>query len=123
MSDEKYIVAADGITLINQDYIYGYIMAICNEMNVLDLDISVITQNVYPKLKQYNTIGDIEQQIITSTIEMADIHFDYPKIATWILITNLHSSTHDDYLLVARDLKSNINQKGEAISHYITRFL
>ena len=89
------------------------IQLICQKINSPNLNIEKITSNVYSKLKTQNTPQDIDEQIITSSSEMATSHYDYPKIAVWILINNLHKDTHDDYLEVVHVLRSNINKKGK----------
>ena len=90
----------------------SYINAIAQNMNVMHLNIDKLANNVYPKLKTKNTIEDLQFQIITSASEMVTDHYDYPSIATWILINNLHKNTHSDYMKVVEEMKSNVNKKG-----------
>lgn len=112
---EEHIFLVNGkkITPLRIDIIKKYIASICQKMKVEYLDIDKIANNVYPKLKTMNTIKDIEEQIISSSSEMVVDHYDYPCIATWILISNLHSETHDDYAKVVYQLKNNVNKKGK----------
>lgn len=98
---------------LERKYIYDYIEIICREMKIMHLDINKITDNVYPKLKENNTIKDIEEQIIISASEMIIEHYDYPKIAIYILISNLQQQTNDDYLETVRKLRANVNKKGK----------
>ena len=108
-----YIVNNGLTKVLGYDTIKKYIATICQKMHVEHLDTDKITNNVYPKLKTKNTIEEVEDQIVMCASEMVTDHYDYPCIATWILINNLHNSTHDDYLKVVRQLKNNINKKGK----------
>jgi ribonucleoside-diphosphate reductase alpha chain len=108
-----YIVTSDGKKkILTYDKLSEYIAEICKKVNSIHLDVKKITNNVFPKLKTNNTINEVEEQIVLSTSEMATEHYDYPQVATWILISNLHENTHDDYLLTAKQLISNTNRKG-----------
>ena len=98
---------------LNRTEIFDYINSIAQIMKVPHLDILKLTDNVYPKLKNVNTIADIEELVVMCSSEMVTDHYDYPCIATWILIDDLHRKTHDDYLLTATQLYSNVNRKGK----------
>ncbi|XWV26085.1 ribonucleoside-diphosphate reductase large subunit [Tupanvirus soda lake] len=111
--DKIYIINNGTIKLLKFDTIKKYISVICQKMKVEHLDVDKIASNVYPKLKTKNTINEVQDQIVMSASEMVTDHYDYPCIATWILINNLHKNTHDDYLKVVQQLRSNINKKGK----------
>ena len=108
-----YIVNNGSTRVLKHDAIKKYITTICQKMHVEHLDTEKITNNVYPKLKTRNTIEEVEDQIVMCASEMVTDHYDYPCIATWILINNLHNNTYDDYLKVVNQLKNNINKKGK----------
>ena len=97
---------------LKEDYIRSYLEAICNKIGI-DLDVNKILSNVYPKLKKYNTINDIDDQIIASASEMAVDHHLYPKIGTYLLMRNLHKITNADYSNVVRELISNTDKHGK----------
>ncbi|XWV24838.1 putative ribonucleoside di phosphate reductase alpha subunit [Tupanvirus deep ocean] len=111
--DKIYIVNNGIIKLLKFETIKKYISVICQKMKVEHLDVDKITKNVYPKLKTKNTINEVQDQIVMSASEMVTDHYDYPCIATWILINSLHKNTHDDYTKVVQQLRSNINKKGK----------
>lgn len=114
ITDNIYIVDNNKKNkLLKHTAIRDYIFTICRKMKVEHLDADKITNNVYPKLKKINTIKEVEDLIVMCASEMVTDHYDYPCIATWILINNLHENTHSDYLQVARQLFFNINKKGK----------
>jgi len=109
-----YVIGENGIIKkLKYEPIQKYIAKICQIMNVEHLDTDCITAKVYPKLKLKNTIKEIEEQIVMCATEMVTDHYDYPCIATWILVNNLHESTENDYLKVVKQLRNNINKKGK----------
>ena len=110
--NDIFLVDNNKIKLLTLEIIHKYISTICQKMKIEHLEIDKITKNVYPKLKQKNTIKELEDQIIMCASEMVTDHYDYPCIATWILINNLHENTYDDYLKVIKQLRSNANKKG-----------
>ena len=118
--DDIYIVDDDQMRILEKETIKKYISIICQKLKVDHLDLDKITSNIYPKLKTINTIDEVEEQIVTCASEMVVEHYDYPRIATWILINNLHENTHDDYLKVVGQLRSNINKKG-VVSPIVTK--
>ena len=109
-----YVLEADHAKPLSRASVKKYIEVICLKRRLNHLDVDKITDNVYPKLKRINTIQEIKDQIITSASEMITDHFDYPAIASWILIQNLHEETFDDYCAVVDKLRSNINKRGKA---------
>ncbi|AEX61772.1 ribonucleoside-diphosphate reductase large subunit [Megavirus courdo7] len=112
-NDENLKIIIDGNTMpLYRGIIKQYIESISQKMEINDIDIDAIVNNVYPKLKDINTLDDIQNQIIASSSEMMIDHYNYPKIATWILINNLHEHTHDDYFHVVSELHNNINKNG-----------
>ena len=111
--NQIYISENNTTRKLNYETIEKYITIICSKMNVGHLDIKKISDNVYPKLKKINTIHEVNNQIVMSASEMITDHYDYPAIATWILVNDLHQNTHDDYLKVAEQLYSNTNKKGK----------
>nr|WBF70676.1 ribonucleoside-diphosphate reductase large subunit [Megavirus caiporensis] len=113
-NDNNLKIIIDGNVIpLYRDIIKQYIESISQKMEINDIDIDAIVNNVYPKLKDINTLDDIQNQIIASSSEMMIDHYNYPKIAIWILINNLHEHTHDDYFHVVSELRSNINKNGK----------
>lgn len=113
IENDIYLMNGGKTSPLRRDTIKEYIKSICQKMKVEHLDIEKVLNNVYPKLKTINTIKDIEEQIISSSSEMVVDHYDYPCIAMWILINNLHTETHEDYSKVVYQLKNNVNRKGK----------
>ncbi|MEM3062063.1 MAG: ribonucleoside-diphosphate reductase subunit alpha [Nitrososphaerota archaeon] len=117
MSTENFMqvhISANGqVVALSSDTLRDYIRKICQQMKVDHLDVDKVVKHVYPKLKEINTLEEVDDQIVTTTTEMITDHYDYPCIAIWILISKLHSNTHDDYLRVVEDLRNNVNRRGE----------
>lgn len=113
--DMVYIVDADTGKKyeISQEIVHDYIEFICNKMKMTHLDINLVVKNVLPKLKKINTEQEFEDQIVMTATEMITEHYDYPNIATYLLISNLHKKTDDDYLEVVKKLRANVNKKGK----------
>uniref|UniRef100_A0A6G6AD20 Ribonucleoside-diphosphate reductase n=1 Tax=Borely moumouvirus TaxID=2712067 RepID=A0A6G6AD20_9VIRU len=120
--DDKIINTGDNIVsvIINgtlqplyKQVVKQYVNSIFQKMNIGHLNIDPLVDNVYPKLKDVNTLLDVENQIIASSTEMLADHYDYPKTAVYILINNLHENTHEDYLKVVRIMRKNINKNGK----------
>ena len=101
------------IQVLTLQTVKKYIVSILEKMEINYLDADKLVHNIYPKLKTINTIKDIDEQIIASSSEMVTDHYDYPKIAVWILITNLHSDTCDDYMTTVELLYRNKNTNGK----------
>jgi len=113
----------NGVTkILTYADIKEYINNICQKMNAQHLNVDKLANNVYPKLKNQNTIKDVEYQITTCASEMVTDHYDYPAVAVWILINNLHSKTHDDYLKVAEQLYYNVSDHGKNCPIISTEF-
>ncbi len=112
-NDDIYIVHNDTIGSLNYDTLTESIVTICKLMNVEHLDANKLSKNILPKLKTYNTLSEVEDQIINCASEMVCDHYDYPSIAMWIIIENLHRNTHDNYLDVVHEMRSNTNKKGK----------
>lgn len=112
-NDKIYITDGDVTKILEYDTIKKYIQTICGLMKIEHLDSDKLVKNVYPKLKTFNTVEEVENQIVMSASEMVTDHYDYPCIATWILITNLHQNTSGDYLEVVAQLRANLNKKGK----------
>lgn len=72
----------------------------------------MLADSVYGKLKDVNTLEEIDELIVAQSADLAPIHYEYPAIATWIIISQLHRNTDDDYLQVAQTLFSNVNAEG-----------
>lgn len=108
-----YFSIDDNIELLDKSTIFEYIDLICNKINLMHLDIHKLVDNIYPKLKQINTIDNINEQIVMCASEMVTDHYDYPSIATYILVNALHESTHDDYWNTVQEMYANINRKGD----------
>ena len=110
--DDIFIVYDDTCRPLEIESVEKCIGSICKQMHKEYLNIKKITDNVYPKLKNINTIKDVEDQIVMCASEMVTDHYDYPCIATWILVNDLHDKTHDNYLSTVEELYHNINKKG-----------
>lgn len=113
MSKPTYLILDGRVCDLPKQYIHEYITEICEKMNLTHLNVDAVVDNVYPKLKEYNTFNDINEQIIKSASDMVTIHYNYPNIATYILIDSLHDSTHSDYFEVVKEMMSNLNPKNE----------
>lgn len=101
------------INIFTRETLHKYLTSICQKNNIEHLDVEKIISNVYPKLKTINTPKEIDEQIIMSTTEMIIDHYDYPQIAMYILINELHRNTYDDYLMVAKDMRSTVDRRGK----------
>ncbi|AKI80048.1 ribonucleoside-diphosphate reductase large subunit [Acanthamoeba polyphaga mimivirus] len=108
-----YLDHNGSIQVITSEIIRTYVEKIFEKMEVTHLDIDKMTKNIFPKLKSINTIKDIDNQIISTASEMVTDHYDYPKIAVWILMTNLHDNTSDDFLETAEKLYNNKNKSNK----------
>lgn len=122
ITTDIYIVDGDNYTILTTENVGRYIELICQELKADHLDVTKITKNVYPKLKTVNMLDDVKNQVVMCASEMVTDHYDYPRIATWILINDLHQKTHDNYLLVVQQLYSNINKIGKAAPIVSTNF-
>ena len=102
-----------------------YLKGICIRRKIewSNLDLPKLALKVYTHLKIINTLSEIDEQIISSVSDMLTSHYDYSSIAIHILIDNLHNSTHDDYLLVVRELADNVNKNGKPSSIVSPSFL
>ena len=103
--------------------IYEYVESICQKMGVPHLNVTKVTNDVYPKLKTFNTITEIEDQIVMTVSNMVTDHYDYSAVAMWILISNLHAQTHDDYVEVVKQLFNNVSKTGELASIVTQEFV
>ena len=103
--------------------IHEYVESICQKMGVPHLNVTKVTNDVYPKLKTYNTITEIEDQIVMTVSNMVTDHYDYSAVAMWILISNLHAQTHDDYTEVTKQLFNNTSKTGELASIVTQEFV
>lgn len=112
--DPIYIKTGEGREILTKQMLANYISTICEKMKITSLSSVKVCKNVYPKLKHENSMKDIDEQIISSTSEMALDHYDYPCIAVWILINNLHENTHVDYINVLKQLRQNKNSDGSS---------
>ncbi|BCS83273.1 ribonucleoside-diphosphate reductase large subunit [Cotonvirus japonicus] len=112
-SDTIYLEVNDQKQILKRDAIKEYIDNILQQLDINYLDANKLTDRVYPKLKSVNTNNDIENQIVSSASEMVIYHHDYPKIAMWILMGNLHKNTHDDFLEVSHQLWKNKNKSNK----------
>ncbi|AGC02050.1 ribonucleotide reductase [Acanthamoeba polyphaga moumouvirus] len=98
---------------LQREVVKKYVVSIFQKMNIEHLNVDSLVNNVYPKLKDVNTLLDVENQIIASSTEMLTDHYDYPKTAVYILINNLHENTNEDYLKVVTMMRKNINKNGK----------
>lgn len=111
--DNVYVIIGTEKKVLKFNTVKQYIDSICQKTNTEHLDTIKLTKSIYPKLKDVNTSDEIKEQIISCSTEMILEHYDYPKIAMWIIISDLHASTHDDYLKVLDQMRSNINANNE----------
>ena len=117
ITPNKFIIdSSDNKRLLDYDTIVEFISGISLLMKINDIDVKKISQNVYPKLKDENTLEEIDQTIIACATDMIIEHYNYSAIAIWLLIHNLHINTESDYLKVAEKMKFNINKKGNKAS-------
>ena len=66
--------------------------------------------SVYNSLPESPSASDIDHCIVSRATEMIVEDYSYSRLATWILMTELHSTTHDDYLQVVNQLMNNVDQ-------------
>lgn len=107
-----YIKNSDKRLSLSFESVQKYVSTICNIRKLQHLDSKKVADNVYPNLKTINTSKDIEDQVVVSASELATEHYDYPQIAVYILIKNLHENTHSDYSLVVKQLRLNVDKDG-----------
>lgn len=100
--NEKYVLTPESIT--------SYVAAIIEKIAKPHLIASKVAESVYPKLKEYNTVDEFKELVVACATEMIVYHNDYQYIATHIIMSDLHESTHSNYLLVAREM-CNSHQK------------
>ena len=108
-SNSKYISHDNNIGELKISYLIDYISRICEKIGKSDLDIERLATNVFIKLKLINTIEEIENQIVSTSSEMVYYHYDFSCIAIFILISNLHEKTSNDFLQVTETLFNNFN--------------
>ncbi len=120
---DKIYILNDGLYyILEKDTIRDYIKIICQKMKVEHLNVDKVVDNVYPKLKSVNKLSEIEDLVVSVTSDMCTDHYDYPCIAVWILINNLHETTENDYLAVVKQLRENVNKKGKRAPIVSKRF-
>lgn len=78
----------------------------------LDVEYAELANSVYGKLKDVNTLLEIDDLIVAQASDMAPLHYEYPVIASWIVINRLHQSTHTDYLRTVETLFTNVSSEG-----------
>ncbi|AGF85217.1 reductase large subunit [Moumouvirus goulette] len=112
-NDNSISVIINGVKQpLYKEVVRKYIISVFQKMKIEHLNVDPLIENVYPKLKDINSLLDIENQIIASSTEMLADHYDYPKTAVYILINNLHENTHEDYFKVVSIMRRNINENG-----------
>ena len=57
MSKPIYLILDGRVCDLPKQYINEYITEICEKMNLTHLNVDAVVDNVYPKLKEYNTFG------------------------------------------------------------------
>uniref|UniRef100_A0A6C0C679 ribonucleoside-diphosphate reductase n=1 Tax=viral metagenome TaxID=1070528 RepID=A0A6C0C679_9ZZZZ len=112
--DNIYIVIDNKVNELKKELISSLLKEICTLNNLMHLDIAKLADRVFSYMKKFNTIDDINKQIILTASEMVTEHYDYPSIATFILLYDLHSKTLDDYSKTVKQMRSNLNPKGES---------
>ena len=95
---------------LKQKFLEEYVEKICESANTKYVEVARIVNNVYPKLKDVNSICDIDEQIISSVTDMSVYHYEYEKIAVHLLVRDLHKSTSDDYLQIVTQLYNNVDK-------------
>jgi len=119
---EIYISISDGTFVLTKEFIELCVSDVIQKSKLTHLDAGKITDKVYPTLKTYNKITDLHEQIIMITTEMCTEHYDYPNIATFLLIDELHRVTDDDYSETILKMTQNLNPKGEPAPLVSARF-
>jgi ribonucleoside-diphosphate reductase alpha chain len=114
MDNNIYLCDGNKKIILDKDYIHNYVLDISNAIN-LDVKIAPVVDYVYPKLKNINTVEEFESQIIFGATELATTHYTYPKISVYILISNLHKNTSDDFLDLCTNMMNTKNIKGNII--------
>lgn len=108
-----YLQSNSTNTILSIDMVKEYINDILQNSKLTHLDAIKLTNNIYPKLKEYNTVDDINDQIMMSATDLSMEHYDYPSIVVYILVKKLHETTHNDYLKVVTELWENKNEEGD----------
>jgi len=101
-----YIKKDNETYVLTYELIVEYISGLCQHSKI-ELDppaVDKLANLVYSKLKEVNQIDNLEDQIVTSSIELSVENFDYQKIAVYILVSRLHRETTSDYLEVIQTL-------------------
>src|ERR1700688_1521128 len=101
------------IAPLDKSYVRSYLTAINKCINSDNINVDTLLENVYPKLKRVNTLDDINDQIIASASEMIIDHYEYQKIAVYLLIKTLHKTTESDYAKMVRLLFENVDGTGK----------
>lgn len=103
----------DEIISISKESLITYVGEIISECGCSGLSETKIVDLLFDRLKEVNTIQDIEDEIISVASELTSNHHDYPKVAMRLLIDRLHSITHSDYEKVVKTMNSLRNKKGD----------
>jgi ribonucleoside-diphosphate reductase alpha subunit len=96
----SYIDSDGNIRLLPLESITKGIGAIISKIECPHLDASLVARKVYPQLKDRNTYEEIEEQIIATSSELEALHYDYSRIAVYMIVKNLHNATESDFAKV-----------------------
>lgn len=112
-ASDPVVFITDNNQTVNFQYedLISVIDEIIKNIKVPHLDSNTVASKVYPKLKTNNTMEEVENQIISTASELVTLHFDYPRIAVYIIIQNLHETTSDDFYEVVLKGAANITKK------------
>ena len=106
--ESVFIITSNGsVKLFPYETLCDNIRKIVEMRKLNHVDCDLISKRVYQKLKEHNTLEEIESQIVATASEMIIIHYDYSSIAIHLIITDLHRRTNDDYLVVTNKLYDN----------------
>lgn len=108
MLAQKFMLDAGKYMKITPVHVSNYVGKMASKLNIQPvLDYDNFSAKVFSLLKEINTVHDIDEQIIATASGSSSIHPSYDKIGLYILIRDLHNSTHSDFRNVAKELYNN----------------
>ncbi len=114
-NEKCFLKIGEKVQLFEKKNMEIYISNIFDKMRISHLDLKKIVEIAYPKLKKVNTLQDIKKIIVTCSMDLIFHHTDYGKIASFIMINDLHKVTDSDYMKVATHLRKNKGKNNKKI--------
>jgi ribonucleotide reductase alpha subunit len=119
----NYVDTNGNLRELSLDLIAKCVSAVISRIGCNHLDANLVAQKVYPQLKEMNTYKEIEQQIVATASELEALHYDYSRIAVYIIIRNLHNSTETDFSKVLEIGQSNTDKNNNPAPIYDERMV